>query len=357
MQRNKKKQRESTRRIALKKREKQKKGQEQKELNDTVKLAEKEISESNFSSNKPKKPENNHHDDLCELKPENMNLLGKLFSYFTSTIITTFYVTVAYFFAMHYVIKLGYFDEVHTENGLEFYAEKAHPKLKEILPSLKMPLNTLVNMGYLNVGLIVIAHVQKLFMNKKLSNSDAAMFFIFGWSSFLYGHVQFWRIILQEHREAVMNQWITLPIFAWTVAWTCHLYYGWSLLRNISIVAVSTMSYCLTWYSRYGFEISLGLHIATALLCGALLYCTTTSKKAGRAFWVSAVMCCGFVSLKLLDLELPKYHPLFTTVSGHFLSKICDFVQIYHVSQFFMHVNIAANNQMLKTKNAKPKMD
>ena len=339
---------------------KRKEEQKKREQNDVKKPVEdnSEVVKNDLNSSKlPAKGNNEHHDHLCELKKENMNLLGKLFSYFTSTIITTFYVTVAYFFAMHYVIKLGYFDNIHTENGLDYYAEKPHPKLKEILPTLKMPMNTLVNMGYLNVGLIIIAHVQKLLMNKKLSNSDAAMFFIFGWSSFLYGHVQFWRIILQEHREAVMDQWITLPIFAWTVAWVVHIFWRCSVLRNTMIIALSTGSYCATLSSRYGFEFVLGVHIILALLFGTCLYYYTTSRKARRAFWISALMCCGFVSLKLLDLELPKYHSVFTTISGHFLSKICDFVQIYYVAQFFMHVNLAANKRSVKTKATKPKID
>ena len=286
-----------------------------------------------------------------------MNLLGKLFSYFTAPIFTTFYGTVAYFFAIHYVIKLGYFDNVHTETGLEFYAEKPHPKLKEILPTLKMPLNTLVNIGYLNVGLLVVAHAQKLLMNKKLSNSDAVMFFIFGWSSFLYGHVQFWRIILQEHRDAVMDQWITLPIFGWTIVWTSHLLFGSKPLKQLCIMTVSTASYCGTLLNQYGFEMVLGAHIFAVLMCGSTLYCHTTSRKAGRPFWISVITCTGFVALKLLDLELPKYHPIFYTLSGHFLSKICDFLQIYYVAQFFMYVNLAANNRSLKTNAVKPKMD
>lgn len=343
----------------MKKKEKQKKREAQQKLKQT------KGNENNADVKETKaipvqtskKEDENYHDDQCELKRGNMNLLGKLFSYFTSTIITTFYVTVTYFIGMYYVIKLGYFDGVKTENGLKFYAEIAHPKLKELLPTLQMPLNTLVNMGYLNVGLIVVAHAQKLLMNKKLKDSDAAMFFIFAWSTFLYGHVQFWRIILQDHHHAVMDQWITLPIFAWVVAWTCHLYHGWSIVRNIAIVALSTASYCLAWYSPTGFEIALGGHIVCALFYATLLYSSTTSKKAGRAFWISLVMCCGFVGLKLLDLELPKYHPVFTTVSGHFLSKVCDFLQVYYVAQFFMHVNLAANNRSLKTKTNKSKTD
>ncbi len=344
VQRNRKKQKESTRSAALK-RKRQK-----------AQSATKSIVKPSGNHAEDNTPDNeDYHDEFCEHKRGNMNILCSIFSYFTSTIIVTFYTAVAYFIAMYFVIKQGYFDTVHTENGLKFYAEKAHPRLKELLPTLDMPLNTIVNIGYLNVGLIVVAHAQKLLMSKKFSNSDAAMFFIFGWSSFLYGHVQFWRIILQTQQRSVMDQWITLPIFAWTICWTCHVYHGWSFLRNVTIIAISTASYCLTWYDRHGFEIVLGLHIVCALFYASTLYWNTTSRKAGRDFWLAICMCAGFVVLKLLDLELPKYHPVFTTVSGHFLSKICDFLQVYYVSKFFMHVTLAANK--LKTKGAKSKTE
>ncbi len=293
-----------------------------------------------------------HHHN-CENNSK-MDIKGKLISYFTSTIITTFYATFAYFASMYVVIKLGLFDSAFTENGLEFYAEKAHPKLKEFFPTLDMPLNTIVNIGYVNVGLVIVAHTQKLLMNKKLKDSDAAMFFIFGWSAFLYGHVQFWRILLQRQHESVMDQWITLPIFAWTVAWTIHLFYDWSLVTNIVIIMLSTVSYCLTWYSKIGFEIALGWHIIAGLISGGTLYWRIPLRKVRRTFWITLLMCSGFVILKLLDLQLPAYHEMFYTVSGHFLSKICDFLMIYFTAQFFLHCNMTINKYNLrasKTKN------
>ncbi len=352
VQRNRKKQKESTRKIALKRKERQKKEELRLKAEKEGVVRAAESNDFNGDSNRREHPtqEEDYHDDRCEYKRGNMNLLGKLFAYFTSTITTTFYVTVGYFVCIYFVIKQGYFDSVLTENGVEFYAEKPHPKLHELFPTLKLPMNTLVNIGYLNVGLIVIAHAQKLLMNKKLTESDAAMFFIFGWSGFLYGHVQFWRIILQQQHQSVMDQWVTLPIFAWIVCWTCHIYYGWSFVRNLVITAVSTASYCLTWYDRNGFDIILGIHISCAIFYGSMLYWNTSSKKAKRDFWIAILLCAGFVVLKLLDLHLPEYHPIFTTFSGHFLSKICDFLQMYFVAKFFMHVNLAANKRKLKAK-------
>lgn len=252
-------------------------------------------------------------------------------------------------------VALGLFDAVHTDDGYSHYAEKPWTFLPYKFPArLKMPGNTFVNFGYIVIALYWIFNIRRQSEQKLISERQAYMFYVFAWSSLLYAPVQFMRIFTQNHRFAILDQWHTLPIFAWVTVWACFLAEGWNSGTVISIVMVSCSSYCFTLlkiagYEDKGFEASLAIHILFAVYNGIKIYRMYPSRPARQALFLGVLCCTGFVVLKLSDQALGKYHPFFRVLSGHFWSKIADFMQIHYVCKFFFHVTQSKNSE-------KPKM-
>ncbi|XP_060072764.1 transmembrane protein 187-like [Ylistrum balloti] len=231
----------------------------------------------------------------------------------------------------------GGFDRVHTETGLKHYAERASPILKTVLPKwLKMPLNTLVNFGYIVVGSYWLAVIFYRNGQENIREVDAYTFYVFNIMACFYGPIQMMRIVMDKHRLAILDQWVTLPFFMWVYIWGKCISNNWSNLRAFIATAISMSSYTLALYYDTGFEIALGLHIVLAIVGAFFSYQKYPVIEAKKSFIYAMLCCTSFVVLKLLDLHLPNIHPFFLRVSGHFLSKIGDVLQIHYTNKFFM---------------------
>ena len=232
------------------------------------------------------------------------------------------------------------FDEVSTDLELSHYAEKAG-WAHGILPEwMLLPMNTFVNVGYVVVGAMWMLRVWK-----HRDNSDNYHFYVFCWMSIIYGHVQCVRIVTRFHWAAVLDQWYTFPIFAWVGVWSanisCRARHGCALGWVITTAAMlaSVLSYGLALLHELGFEVALGLHILIVVALSWQAHCVApaaTRKRRERSIAKAIVSCSGFVVLKLADHRLAALCPSFFTIfSGHFWSKVADFMQIHYTCQFF----------------------
>ena len=144
------------------------------------------------------------------------------------------------------------FERAKVELGFEHYAEKA-----DATTFLKMPANAGVNFGYTVVGLYWLWRVKK--QEKKLRD-QVFFYYMFSWMSVFYGFVQFGRIVTQTGLFAVIDQWFTLPFFAWIVCWNEFVYRGyWQTDRYLFIMRISVLSYFAVLFHDLGFEAVLGL--------------------------------------------------------------------------------------------------
>ena len=235
-------------------------------------------------------------------------------------------------------VLLGQFNSVAVGVTLDHYAEKPWPVLIEVFPWLPMPANTLVNIGYIITGLIWLRRTNKNGVTYRMSDKDSYPFYVFAWMAVLYGAVQAARILTLNQALAILDQWYTLPIFSWVIVWCFHIAYGWSSMRTLAIILLSSVSYCLALVFQFGFDIALGIHIALTVTVATCIYRRYPSAGSLRAYVQCCLCCIGFVCLKLLDHHLPDVHPVFSYFSGHFWSKICDFLQFHYASLFFLHL-------------------
>ena len=88
-----------------------------------------------------------------------------------------------------------------------------------------------------------------------------------------------------------------------------------------------------------GSKVALGLHVLLAVMVIVKLQYQFGNSNSLSSMGYAILMCCGFVALKLVDLELPKFHIVFNYLSGHFLSKICDCMQIHFFCEFIFNLN------------------
>ena len=252
---------------------------------------------------------------------------------------------------MSYIVYQGHFSGVKADLGTEHYAEVILPSLKQQLPKwIKMPFNTVVNIGYVLMGASWAGFASAAFADKQIREADTVFFYVFNFLSCCYGPVQLLRILTQLHGFAILDQWYTLPFFMWVLVWGLYFDKGWSQFRALGLGILSVASYILTLYHSEGFEICLGIHISLAIYGAVIAWRKFPSSKVGPAFVGALISCLGFVVLKLLDLELVKYHIIFQYVSGHFLSKISDIFQIHFVNKYFLKVTLAAIADQKKKK-------
>lgn len=233
------------------------------------------------------------------------------------------------------------FDHAVVELGFEHYAEKADPS-----SFLKMPANASINLGYTLVGLYWLWKTLQL---KKKLRDQAFFYYMFCWMSVFYGIVQFGRIVTQTRLFAVLDQWFTLPFFAWVVCWNEFVYRSyWQSARYLTIMRISVLSYLIVLFHDHGFEAVLGLHILAALVYSLRTQCKPGlgTKRSWISFTLAVISCAGFVCLKLADHFLAQYS-LFQTFTGHFWSKVCDVAQIHFVVDFFINLQ----TQKLKDKH------
>lgn len=271
---------------------------------------------------------------------------------FTKQMIEIFLSVIIMTAVMCFLVYIGYFKQVKVELGHQHYAERVHSSLKLYLPDcIKMPLNTLVNCGYVVLGAAWCAVTSVAVARKEIRHSDAHMFYVFNFLGCCYGPIQALRILTQLHGFSVLDQWYTSPFFMWVFAWGLYLKFGWSSLRNIVLMILSLCSYLLVLFSDIGFEICLSAHVCLAILGAFLAWSKYPKAKCTKCFIGAIISCAGFVVLKLLDFELINCHGVFKYISGHFLSKICDIFQMHFVNAFFLAVTLVACADIKKKEN------
>jgi len=189
--------------------------------------------------------------------------------------------------------------------------------------------------------------VHSLFTNGSMSADDAYLMYVFAWMVVIYGPVQLVRVVFHWRVAGILDQWFTLPIFAW-VGVTCYeigvgrTSNNLDVLSMILIMTLSVTSYGLAILHVRGFEVALGAHICGVVVQGLRVYqrassdVTELDRQRQLAALIRAVVCCaGFVALKLADWHLVHQLPMpFAVFSGHFWSKIADFMQFHYACQF-----------------------
>ncbi|XP_061469915.1 transmembrane protein 187 isoform X2 [Rhineura floridana] len=226
------------------------------------------------------------------------------------------------------VVASGVFDGVCTDVGYEYYAEPTVPGLPAVLA---MPANCLINLAYIVLGWYWLPSGDKKGQTHYLQEVFALM-------ALVYGPVQWVRLWTQHHWAAVLDQWLTLPIFAWGAVWCHFLEQGWQPGTFLAMEATSLASYALALLHPQGFEMALSGHIF--IVVWRVL---KVQRRLGNAMsaWIMAlgmVSFLGFVSLKLWDLELAQWAP-FHQFTGHFWSKICDVLQFHCAFLFFIRLS------------------
>ncbi|XP_007534956.1 transmembrane protein 187 [Erinaceus europaeus] len=228
-------------------------------------------------------------------------------------------------------VALGVFEGVLVEVGYEHYAEARVPHLPVFVT---MPFNSLVNLAY---GLLGLYWLQSgspggpATQVQYLKDVFAAM-------ALLYGPVQWLRIASQARAAALLDQWVTLPIFAWPVAWCLCLERGWRPRLLLAVEGLSLCSYGAVLLHPRGFEAALGAHILAAVAQALCVQRHRGSPSSGAYLALAVLSCSGFVGLKLYDHELARC-PLFRRLTGHFWSKVCDVLQFHFAFLFLMSVS------------------
>lgn len=220
------------------------------------------------------------------------------------------------------------FDKVLVDVTYDHYAEK---KVDNLPAFLAMPFNCLINVGYIILGIYWI--LQRM-PDGKSSRAAAYTKEVFALMAVAYGPVQWIRLATLRRAPSVLDQWFTLPIFAWVLVWCEVIDKGWSSRYALMVESCSLLSYGLSLLHPRGFEAALGLHISSAAFTGARAQLRHGDSVSMRYFCLALLSCAGFVVLKLLDHHLAEYW-MFQTLTGHFWSKVCDILQ-FHYSFCFL---------------------
>ncbi|XP_029298858.1 transmembrane protein 187 [Cottoperca gobio] len=222
------------------------------------------------------------------------------------------------------------FDEVEVDLSSDHYAEK----MVDCLPGfLAMPCNCLVNLAYIFMGLYWLlwhGDVQETSQSRYLRE-------VFAFMAVLYGPVQWTRLAMLRRSPAVLDQWFTLPIFAWVPVWISFIEGGstkWRVKHAGMHQLFSILSYGLALAHERGFEVALGCHVALAVFKGVRVQLAHGDGRTRGYLLLAVLSCVGFVVLKLLDHWLTRYR-LFQRLTGHFWSKVCDVLQ-FHFSFCFL---------------------
>ncbi|TRY89943.1 hypothetical protein DNTS_001666 [Danionella cerebrum] len=216
------------------------------------------------------------------------------------------------------------FDKVLVDVTYDHYAEK---KVDELPAFLAMPFNCLINVGYILLGIYWIS--QRIPDIASSYSKD-----VFALMAAAYGPVQWVRLATLRRAPSVLDQWFTLPIFAWVLVWCRVIEKGWSSRYALVVESCSLLSYGLALLHDQGFEAALVFHITCAVFQGARAQMRHGDAASMRYFCLALLSCTGFVFLKLLDHSLAEYWP-FQKLTGHFWSKVCDILQ-FHYSFCFL---------------------
>lgn len=240
-------------------------------------------------------------------------------------------------------------DRAKVELGLEHYAEKGDPK-----SFLKMPANALVNIGYSILGMYWIIFARR---SEKKLGTEVIFYYIFSWMSVCYGVVQFGRIVSQTRMFAIIDQWVTLPFFAWVVCWNEFVYRQslWQSSRLLFYMRISFFSYFCVLLHEYGFEFVLGVHILAAVIYTIRTQGRVGTKLSMKYFCFAILCCAGFVFLKLADHYLGQFS-YFQRFSGHFWSKVCDIGQVHFVCKYFQGLRVVPKESKGLSEKMKKKI-
>lgn len=222
------------------------------------------------------------------------------------------------------------FDEVEVDLSNEHYAEKR----VDYLPAfLAMPCNCVVNLGYVYIGLYWLLWPRGV----RDTGPSRYMRQVFAFMAVFYAPVQWTRLAVLRRAPAVLDQWFTLPIFAWVAVWIDFIELGpakWRGSQAAALELVSFLSYGLALQHARGFEAALACHVALAVYKGVRVQRELGDGLTRRYLLLALLSCAGFVLLKLLDHWLARYR-LFQRLTGHFWSKVCDVLQ-FHFSFCFL---------------------
>ncbi|XP_007955383.1 transmembrane protein 187 [Orycteropus afer afer] len=232
-------------------------------------------------------------------------------------------------------VHTGVFEGVFVQVGYEHYAEAPVASLPAFLA---MPFNSLINVAYMFLGWYWLDRDGGVPGCSAEASRARHLRGVFAAMALLYGPVQWLRIGTQAHPAAVLDQWLTLPIFAWPVAWCLYLDKGWWPWSLLCVECLSLASYGLSLLHPCGFEVALGLHILAVVGQALRAQARAGSATSGVYLALGVLSCLGFVVLKLWDQELARWGP-FQHLTGHFWSKVCDVLQFHFAFLFLTHLD------------------
>lgn len=227
------------------------------------------------------------------------------------------------------LVNTGLFADVDVDLSSEHYAER---RVDGLPAFLAMPCNCVVNVGYVCVGLYW------LLWRGDDAESERARYLrhVFALMAVFYGPVQWTRLAMLRRAPAVLDQWLTLPIFAWVPVWIDFIERRteWRASHAATLELGSVLSYGLAIAHRRGFDTALAGHVLFGVYKGVAVQRTHGDVRTRRHLVLALLSCAGFVLLKLLDHHLAQYR-LFQRFTGHFWSKVCDVLQ-FHFSFCFL---------------------
>ncbi|XP_038589141.1 transmembrane protein 187-like [Micropterus salmoides] len=222
------------------------------------------------------------------------------------------------------------FANVEVDLSYDHYAEK---RVDHMPGFLAMPCNCLVNLAYICMGLYWLR------WQGGISETERSRYMrqVFAFMAVFYGPVQWTRLAVLRRAPAVLDQWFTLPIFAWVPVWIRYIEQGpakWRVSDAAALELFSILSYGLALAHERGFEMALGCHVALAAYKGVRVQLGHGDSRTRGYMLLALLSCAGFVVLKLLDHWLAR-QSLFQRLTGHFWSKVCDVLQ-FHFSFCFL---------------------
>ncbi|XP_036373259.1 transmembrane protein 187 [Megalops cyprinoides] len=246
------------------------------------------------------------------------------------------HVLIAFSFCIS-VATSGIFSSVLVDLTYDHYAER---KVEHLPGFLAMPFNSLVNLGYIFMGIY--------WLFRRAGNQDheksAYVKDVFALMAIAYAPVQWARLATLRRVPAVLDQWFTLPIFAWVPVWCHFIERGWRPRYAVAVELLSLSSYALALVHDRGFEVALGCHVAFAVTKGVRVQRRHGDSLSLRYFFLAVLSCGGFVALKLLDHPLARYRA-FQHLTGHFWSKVCDILQFHYSFCFLTHLTRLAQGR------------
>ncbi|KAM3865309.1 transmembrane protein 187 [Diretmus argenteus] len=227
------------------------------------------------------------------------------------------------------------FDRVQVDLDSDHYAEQ---RVESFPAVLAMPWNSVVNLLYVAVGLYWLSGPRAT----GETHQSRYLREVFALMTVCYAPVQWARLATLRRAPAVLDQWFTLPIFAWVPVWSGYIdaaargpaaAAAWRVRSALALELCSVLSYGLALAHALGFDAALGCHVALAVYTGARVQLAHGDGLSRRYLLLAVTSCAGFVVLKLLDHRLAQYW-LFRRLTGHFWSKVCDVLQIHFSFRF-----------------------